>query len=996
MPDPTDSPSIYSLYSRPMTRNTSSVESDYLTTPSAESPLRSASEGHSPLDSEPAKPHGLGLQHVLPTVVETRDELESGEEVVSNSPQYWQRQQEEGAPLHPRKSTKELVRRFESMTSETDTRSRRSCDPVSNTVSRSVQDKVLPKLPPPALQSRDGKSRSPLRQSFRNLISVFKKSKSISRDKVELGGSFLLQYPGVRQERSYSSAPGRPIMPYSTTMANSMSTCPSQLMTGSVLYLSRPSTDSRSRRLLAVWSSCTATLFPAHITLTSFTAQNNPLSRTVSLVGCTDVRSINLNELEESDRSMLPSGSVVNDGTREPRVFELSFDGSRKEIFASPSVKERAAWVSAIWDAILNTQDQKSARLDLSNGRSRSAEYSSPYASESHIIPLQGALDTELQGLSRAPSLDRSLPPTPVCMTPIDRVCVSSRNLQLDNQSKDSTIRPSRIQLSAPDRTRPASPSIRNLDRRSMVTKRLAQLEGINPESGTPPAQLRFNDIKRPVTRGIICTQPGWESRSAGSTADRPLVEQVDPALTSWTDVEARMSCAPSVGEDRVVITRSRDDALPGLLKGPHPNSLSQLSGADSGAHRFNAGSMSEVKEMLQAILRELRGTQEGATIRGESRLYEIRSTLEEFTNQLRRYFEESMKQNMDQLTVQSSAVVESVDGLHTDVKSGWIRVLEGLDQLQRYGCEGNSALEEKMQLQAEGTTAAVTKLNSKIDDFLLANRSAVVTVDRCGPESRTEVSPAPESSLKEVAECLRLLREGNANQAVYLDNQADGVRYLNELNSWLETFVNHGVSQIQTVMEDVKALRTDLSRSVDAGSRQSLGEVGSIQRLLQESQSQQRENARLLSSVQLALQDLREAASSTNASSLAALLEQQRVQQERLIQTLADGLSQDIRGQRLKFVEAMKEATTINVQSHVSQFRNELTKEVLRMTQTEAASQYRAKHTYNDFRKPAVQSIEQLDHSQRSFVPSVGSRSSFGLSDGGPRPIPSHYVRRW
>jgi hypothetical protein len=32
-----------------------------------------------------------------------------------------------------------------------------------------------------------------------------------------------------------------------------------------------------------------------------------------------------------------------------PRVFELIYDGKEKQLFAAPTVKDRAAWVSAIW-----------------------------------------------------------------------------------------------------------------------------------------------------------------------------------------------------------------------------------------------------------------------------------------------------------------------------------------------------------------------------------------------------------------------------------------------------------------------------------------------------------------------------------------------------------------------------------------------------------------------------------------------------------------------
>ena len=65
----------------------------------------------------------------------------------------------------------------------------------------------------------------------------------------------------------------------------------------------------------------------------------------------------------------------------------------------------------------------------------------------------------------------------------------------------------------------------------------------------------------------------------------------------------------------------------------------------------------------------------------------------------------------------------------------------------------------------------------------------------------------------------------------------------------------------------------------------------------------------------------------------MAGLIEKQRQNQEQMLRNLAHGsshpryvsflltngaieLSDDIRGERLRFVEAMKEATTINVQS--------------------------------------------------------------------------------
>jgi hypothetical protein len=52
------------------------------------------------------------------------------------------------------------------------------------------------------------------------------------------------------------------------------------------------------------------------------------------------------------------------------------------------------------------------------------------------------------------------------------------------------------------------------------------------------------------------------------------------------------------------------------------------------------------------------------------------------------------------------------------------------------------------------------------------------------------------------------------------------------------------------------------------------------------------------------------------------------------MLRALANELSDDIRGERLRFVEAKKEATAINVQIHVEEFKKELTREVLISTQ--------------------------------------------------------------
>lgn len=74
-------------------------------------------------------------------------------------------------------------------------------------------------------------------------------------------------------------------------------------------------------------------------------------------------------------------------------------------------------------------------------------------------------------------------------------------------------------------------------------------------------------------------------------------------------------------------------------------------------------------------------------------------------------------------------------------------------------------------------------------------------------------------------------------------------------------------------------------------------------------------------------------AASDVDMDTLVGLINRQREDHETLLRNIASELSNDIRGERVRFVEAMKEATAINVQVHVEEFKKELSKEVMTMT---------------------------------------------------------------
>ena len=236
------------------------------------------------------------------------------------------------------RSTKELIKRFESISADN--------SPVSlsghgtRCTPRRIH-KGNPSLftPPPKVE----KKTSPLRQSFRNLLSVFKKGKRSGKEKMEHYEtpsdseqpveSVLLKHENERDPFTF----------YGRTQSSRICASPTySLHRGPLLHLSPPVPSSSN---FPVWVTCDATLHGSHILLTSATTQGIQCTVVVSLRACTDIKSLATNEIAAEQKALLPA---MEDST-DPKVFELFFDGKENQRFASPTVKDRAAWVSAIW-----------------------------------------------------------------------------------------------------------------------------------------------------------------------------------------------------------------------------------------------------------------------------------------------------------------------------------------------------------------------------------------------------------------------------------------------------------------------------------------------------------------------------------------------------------------------------------------------------------------------------------------------------------------------
>lgn len=187
-------------------------------------------------------------------------------------------------------------------------------------------------LPRPTLPSHK-KDKSPLRQSFRNLFSVFKKTNTLGKGKWEDGGPSLSNY---RKESLpiVLDTPGMSAPPVLRSR--------SRQMTSSLLYLSR--IPSLSNSILPVWTTCTVTLESDRIVISWLTPHGNPSTHSIPLSHCSDVRSLSLQQLDHDEAALLPKGA-----TEDLKLFEILFEGKAREKFAATSVRERAGWVSAIW-----------------------------------------------------------------------------------------------------------------------------------------------------------------------------------------------------------------------------------------------------------------------------------------------------------------------------------------------------------------------------------------------------------------------------------------------------------------------------------------------------------------------------------------------------------------------------------------------------------------------------------------------------------------------
>ncbi|KAH9942484.1 uncharacterized protein BXZ73DRAFT_74735 [Epithele typhae] len=933
--------------------------------------------------------------------------------------------------LRRRETTKELIGRFEAMGGADEDPEAGGGGGRRGTRARSGTMAV----PAPVPGERKDKGRSPIRQSLRNLLAVFKKASRVApppppsrsptptlslsaqverRTEVVQAG---VRTRGARAYEDLSTPPPPPPPPRKDLrleiptarepVPDTVCLTPAEdnagMKTGPLLYLARlPASSSSATPLPPVWMPCTVTLHRAHLLVVSETTGGHPVPRVIPLGECADVRSLADGEVRPAERAGLP-----DEGAGSWKALELVFEGNAKtrERFVAGGLAERANWVCAIWwavfvlvgvdvqmlmssgcrNAVLKLQSEGCSSLaandddlhlrddDLGKSVKRTSTRSShrrePAEHESAMSRLTTADMERTRTLPPIPVTPNSSSPRRSCATPVD--ATPSARPQLGNRLTsfaDSVLStmpaPPLVLTPSPRGSRFSTrPSIQNLDKKSVVRQRLAQIE-CGGGSASPVSS-------RPQSPISPLSMAGRRRKGTASGSGREQMERQDTdASREGSFLEAYMGKEEEEeddDDDDEVLLRSR-------LLAPFASAMveiktlndppARLSAASNGAKepadrvtvlrnvgRNTAASSAPsgsvdiapaavdptVKPMIENIQHGIQVLHDGSATQVDT-MNGIRTRVDDVFSELRHLSDSNRANDAD--------ILAKMEELQVDVR-GQISKLRATVKTAQ-----NASISKDPVVQPSVELPGLAELHEKLENLVQLAEARQSRIDEAGSEEGQNVP----SNLEEV---LMTLRDAEEQRASQMEQQTDSIRYLNQLNTWLEAFVKHGISQIEGVAGGVQQLCRDLGpvqelQDAPPNDRDDLGDEGEpklvyesggllsdVRKLLVQNMEREQSNVELHASmgglIAAVQEDMRRNAETRNSlttESVIGLIDRQRQDQERLLKAVAAELSNDIRGERLRFVEAMKEATAINVQSHVEEFKKELTREVMMMTQ--------------------------------------------------------------
>ncbi|RSH81638.1 uncharacterized protein EHS24_007817 [Apiotrichum porosum] len=202
------------------------------------------------------------------------------------------------------------------------------------------------------------------------------------------------------------------------------------------------------------------------------------------------------------------------------------------------------------------------------------------------------------------------------------------------------------------------------------------------------------------------------------------------------------------------------------------------------------------------------------------------------------------------------------------------------------------------------------------------------------GGDKGGEAAPAPAelataAQLGEVHGAIKQLEEA---RSVQTQQTADIARYLADLNGWLEKFVTNSGSELEKMSNKINNLLGDPEEEGGAHT----GFVADMHRMLAEQGEQANAQAvqgqRLDGLLSIMGQDReRHEAQAALLDHALPTMQKQQDDTQHMLTGMAIDLANEIKGERVRFIDSMREATTMDLGRQVDEFKKVLSSEVSR-----------------------------------------------------------------
>ncbi|CAG7854961.1 SubName: Full=Uncharacterized protein {ECO:0000313/EMBL:CCA71531.1} [Serendipita indica DSM 11827] len=886
-----------------------------------------------------------------------------------------------------RRNTQQLISIFEQATSE------------AAIMSQPLQ-RGLPLPPSPSARNAPAgprvTKRAPLRDSFRNLVSAFNKAKRSFGDSTPA----RVRPPQMDTVGKVNDKPASTTgnsscvaVPPEVSLSKFTPSFPPDVRSGILLYY-----DDNPRG--AVWHRCNAFLSSSTLRISYFNTSGKESTRSFRMNHASDARSM-------TDRSSFQVGPPLLD-SHIPCAFEVNFGEKGVEIFAAISALERVGWISAIWDSIISgkcadtehavesSRVELALSLPISDRDDNEAVIHSPRpvdATSQDISPLLLLKRTGSPSCSRstwvtegsAQSHDHTISQSRTGTALSVRERIAHLNQMDRNSSQDLYATPPRTpSIASRKSTAQTSPLRKTVALRYHVdSPRSAQVK--------PLVLSSHSSIRKQPTMTTNDNAPSSNS----STSSQGLLHIHSVASSPLSNIPPKESTQSPDMTMRNIDTMPNQDFV-------HPGEIARM-------HKILSSIQKDVKLAIQQPplpipqLDDLRNRLQAlASGLHSADLHGLHTKLETLQPTQVDEFEGKVTLNLAEEIEELRLAIEAMKIAQEDKLAGLPQILESLEALRE---SQNNAIPPPVpakDVSPSETSPQEDLLMSLKEQVAMLNNHFVLFKEETekvniafkleesvplrslsvfSKRSQGPVKDVPESQPtgpgSEIQEILRIVKAEQEQQLATGNQFEDSIRYLNELNKWMEAFVAK-TSDHEQLLHKISGT---LEKVVSNNQASALRAIGSD---ATEGSSQEPMTG-LKASVDTFLSKLNELQGSGGLLPIMAMIKQNRSEQDELLR-----LSSDIKGDRLRFVEAMKEATTVNVAMQIDEFKRQLSHEVSAMLQDvgKFARARERKHLEQEIQEIFNKQVEHqsMRTSQPVMMPSLPSRPA--STSQGPYPV--------